>query len=135
MRIIFILLIISIISAVMSLRYKIKLRIKITDPHKNNFFLIRNMPWLTDLCPMRIKYVPADELENRKKANTALKIFYLSLITGFTLTSFIENSKSVKTYNPRLTYNSYDSTKPMTDSEKAQVLDSFKKDLQHTKGQ
>ena len=108
------------------------MRIHITDPEKKKFYLIRNMPLLTDLWPMRIRYMPTSEIKDRKKANNALKIFYLSLITTFTLAPLVKFSNSTDT-RYHVNYNSYDSTKPITDSEKAQILDSFKKDLQRTK--
>jgi hypothetical protein len=88
----------------------------------------------TDFWPMRTKYVPADEIENRKKANTALKVFYVSLITGFIITFIMKNSKSFNE-SPKLNYNTYNTAKQLTDSEKAQILDSFKKDLKRTKSQ
>jgi hypothetical protein len=64
--------------AVISIRYKISMRIKITNP--NSKYSFSNLPSITDLFPMAIKYKPLSEIKIRKKANTALVIFYLCFI-------------------------------------------------------
>ena len=72
-------LILFILIALVSFFYKIYLQIQIKNPAKkisalSVFFRFYN---ITDLFPMRTKYViNNDEIKLRKKANTALMVFY-----------------------------------------------------------
>ena len=77
-----------IILTVISIHFKIYLRVKITNPDKKLIW-----PWdrpnFTDFFPMRIKYRPPNEIRNRKIANVALGIFYLSILGCFIVTYLI----------------------------------------------
>ena len=77
-----------IILTVISIRFKIYLRVKITNPDKKLIW-----PWdrpnFTDFFPMSIKYRPPNEIRNRKIANVALVIFYLSILGCFMVTYLI----------------------------------------------
>jgi hypothetical protein len=77
-----------IITAVISIRYKIYLRKKITNP-ENKPFNFSDRPNLTDLLPMYTRFKPQAELKYRRAANIALGIFYLSLLIGAILIYFI----------------------------------------------
>jgi hypothetical protein len=85
-----ILLFLVIIAAVLSIRYKIYLRVKITNSEKKALSF-KSWPNIIDLWPMRIKYVPENEIKERRLANTALIAFYSSIIVGLILAQLIKN--------------------------------------------
>ena len=114
-----------------SFQYKVKMRIKISKENGTFSPIIGNFFYLTDVLPMRLNNVPTEEIEKRKKANRAIYIFYFSIVACFGLIFFVQNVLHINNLNPPTKNNYYDSTtKPLTDSEKVQLNDSFKKELQ-----
>jgi uncharacterized ion transporter superfamily protein YfcC len=79
-----------ILAAIISIRYKVYLRVKITDPEKKSSSFT-NRPNLIDLFPMQIRYKPENEIKNRKRANIVLGIFYLSALLSLIIAFLIQN--------------------------------------------
>jgi len=73
--------------AVISIRYRIAKRIKLTNP-ENKY--LKNYGSLLDLFPMAIKNRPLEDIADIKKANIALIIFYLCVLINFILVYFIK---------------------------------------------
>jgi hypothetical protein len=130
MTILFFLLLFSIATVCLSFRFKLKMRITISKLNGSFFPIADNFPSLLDFVPMRIKNVPVREIQTRKNANKALYLFYFSMAFCFILSAAVWKVIPIDKPNPTIKNNYYDSTKPLCDSEKAQITDSFNKDLQ-----
>lgn len=117
-------------TAGISFHYKVKMRQKIVRENETFLTFISKFISPADVLPMRIRNVPDEEIANRKRANTAIYIFYGSLVALFILTFFIQNVSHTDNLYPQTKIDYYDSTKPLTDSEKVQLNDSFRKELQ-----
>jgi len=80
------------ITAGIAFFYKIHLQIRILDSGKKGSiwdFAFR-LPSIIDFLPMRIMYKPPGEIELRKRANKALAVFYICVVSIFLLSLIIK---------------------------------------------
>jgi hypothetical protein len=71
------------ITGLIAFFYKTYLQIIIKDPSKKGSFssIVLRFVYPTDFLPMSVKYKNGEELKLRKKANKALTVFYISIIS------------------------------------------------------
>jgi len=76
---------------VASFRYKIYLRNKIDDPDNKRSAFDKRITFI-DFFPLQVNNVPGNEVDQRRKANIALIIFYSSIILEFVTVYFIQRT-------------------------------------------